>query len=213
MSSTNRGGQRAERDFYETPEWLTEAILPHIVGHLDQLDMSPVNVLETSAGNGKIVRVVEGFLRNKGREQDLGFSTTMYDIHPGPEIEDRCIKQDFLSVEQRPDYHLIVQNPPFTHNREFVEHALGFLHKEQPSVFASMTRIGLLGSQKRAEWWRTYRPHEIHLTPRRPKFRGNGNDSEEFVWLVWYGPLPKQPPDCSRFYWLRTEQEKWRRKL
>ena len=54
MSSTNRGAQRKTLDNYQTPEWLTRAIMRHIAAHLP----NPRTVLEPACGTGAITRIV-----------------------------------------------------------------------------------------------------------------------------------------------------------
>jgi len=51
VSQRNSGYERKERDLYETPPWVTEALLPHA---------QSINgdIWEPAAGSGKMVRVL-----------------------------------------------------------------------------------------------------------------------------------------------------------
>src|SRR6476659_6295078 len=51
MSQRESGYERIERDCYETPEWVTRALLPHLV--------NIKSVWEPAAGSGKMARVLE----------------------------------------------------------------------------------------------------------------------------------------------------------
>ena len=53
MSATNRGTVRESQDFYETPDWLTKALIPHLQQY------QPRRILEPAAGQGAIVHVLE----------------------------------------------------------------------------------------------------------------------------------------------------------
>ena len=96
MSQRESGYQRIERDCYETPEWVTRALLPHL-GNIR-------SVWEPAAGSGKIVRVLEA----------AGLRVLSTDISAG---------QDFLLAGRQP-VDAIVTNPPYTSAGLFIEHAL-----------------------------------------------------------------------------------------
>ena len=96
MSQRESGYQRIERDCYETPEWVTRALLPHL-GNIK-------SVWEPAAGSGKIVRVLEA----------AGLLVLSTDISAG---------QDFLLADKQ-SVDAIVTNPPYTSAALFIEHAL-----------------------------------------------------------------------------------------
>ncbi len=52
MSSTNRGALRHPDDYYATPAWSVDAILPHLPG------LKTARILEPAAGDGAIVRAL-----------------------------------------------------------------------------------------------------------------------------------------------------------
>ncbi len=99
MSQRVSGYTRKENDCYETPEWVTEALVPH-------LSFIANRIWEPACGSGKMVRVLSA----------ASFRVIGSDIEAGV---------DFL--EQRScggDYDAIVTNPPFGLAREFIEHGL-----------------------------------------------------------------------------------------
>ncbi len=190
MSSTNRGAERHPDDFYETPSWATQAILPHLRELPDGSVSKPLYmVLEPACGRGAIARE----LRAAG--VDAGHLMLMdLDL-------DRCLaaaaefghvnQHDFLQYaahiwEHRAErFGLIIGNPPYSLAREFVDAALSIC--EPDGEVAMLLRLNFLGSQKRAAWHRA-KPCDVYILPRRPSFTPDGKtDSCEYAWFVW-GP-------------------------
>lgn len=102
MSQRDSGYERKERDLYETPAWVTEALLPHI-------PPPTVCIWEPACGSGKMVRVL----------RDAGHSVKATDISDG---------LDFL-LQNEPHIDWIITNPPYEQAREFIEHALTLADK------------------------------------------------------------------------------------
>ena len=99
MSQRVSGYERKERDLYETPEWVTLALAPHL----------PTNdcvVWEPAAGGGKMVAAL----------QKIGFDVSASDIETG------C---DFLKASAPRPIRAIITNPPYELATEFVQRALG----------------------------------------------------------------------------------------
>lgn len=100
MSQRDSGYERKERDLYETPEWVTEALLPHLTRDVE-------HVWEPAAASGKIVRVLE----------NAGYVVEASDIYGAPSV-------DFLMTEPSQERQAIVTNPPYESAQAFIEHAL-----------------------------------------------------------------------------------------
>jgi len=101
MSQRESGYARKERDLYETPEWVTEALLPH-------LPRRPRMIWEPACGNGKMVSAFEAD----------GFQVLATDLATG---------QDFFAYWAPPVVEFdeaIFTNPPYEQGSMFVEHAL-----------------------------------------------------------------------------------------
>lgn len=101
MSQRDSGYARKERDLYETPEWVTRALIPH-------LPRATMNGLmwEPACGSGKMSRVLQS---------ELG-GVVQTDIDSG---------SDFLSFDRLPPgVSDIVTNPPYELATEFVELSL-----------------------------------------------------------------------------------------
>lgn len=195
MSQRNSNYERKDRDFYETPEWVTEALLPHI-----PLE-SGSRVWECAAGRGKIGRVL---LRK--------FSVAMTDIEPnaawGIERKDFIRSPDALANWVPTG---IFTNPPYEHAAEFcrialehmrhVDGVVGMLFKTD--FDHAKTRSDLFGRcpafakkivlTKRIVWFEP--PHGA---------KGKG-PSENHAWFIWdwkhkgpptiaYAPVATDPP-------------------
>jgi hypothetical protein len=102
MSQRPSGYTRIERDLYETPEWVTEALLPH-------LERRPECIWEPACGSGKMMAVFH--------EAQLPYIGS--DIEPSG--------NDFLAGDAPKYDHLIdaiITSPPYELAMEFCEHAL-----------------------------------------------------------------------------------------
>jgi hypothetical protein len=168
LSATNRGASRRPQDFYETPAWLTEAIIPILREHLYPIE--DPRTLEPAAGQGAILRVLEEAFPNA--VIDSG------DIGTG---------QDFLTYPYDPHYDLIITNPPYSLALEFIQRAMAFRHFHHHNhhpVICMLLRVNFLGAQKRARWLREHTP-SIYVSPRRPDFTGEGGDATEYAWFIW----------------------------
>jgi hypothetical protein len=131
MSQRESGYARRERDLYETPEWVTAAVVPHIPMH-------SVNGLiwECAAGSGQMARVLEAKLRGVVKS----------DIDDGT---------DFLQVPRdgMPIVDKIVTNPPYELATEFCEHALHLMEPVAGAV-AMLLRTDFDHAKSRAHLFR-----------------------------------------------------------
>lgn len=99
MSQRDSGYARQERDLYETPAWVTYALIPH-------LPRTPRGAWEPAAGSGKMVAALVN---------EFG-GIHASDINTGT---------DFLLCETVPtSSSTIITNPPFNLATEFIERAL-----------------------------------------------------------------------------------------
>ena len=97
MSQRGSGYERKAFDLYETPAWVTAALLPHLRG--------VTTVWEPAAGSGMMVNALTAG----------GLKVKASDIASG---------EDFLTSTPPVALDAIVTNPPYTLAREFIERAL-----------------------------------------------------------------------------------------
>ena len=103
MSQRDSGYARKERDLYETPEWVTQALRPHLKLRISK-------IWEPACGSGKMARVMASW----------NHSVVSSDIEPSP----LAYEQDFLTSGLHEGCGAITTTPPYDLATEFVEHAL-----------------------------------------------------------------------------------------
>lgn len=97
MSQRDSGYERKERDCYETPEWVTGALCPHIPGRI-------TSIWEPACGSGKMVDALrDRFVLVYGSDIETG--------------------HDFLKETNNREYDAIVTNPPYALAEQFICHA------------------------------------------------------------------------------------------
>src|SRR5262245_24690260 len=152
MSAAGRGAERIEQGFYETPEWLTESVMPV----LERYDIR--RILEPAVGGGAILRVLWRHYPNA--IIDYG------DIQTG---------QNFFSYAYEAVYDCTITNPPFSMALEFMRRPLQ-LRRTKKSIVVMLARVNFLGSQRRADWLRQHTP-SLLVSPKRPSFVNGRTDA------------------------------------
>jgi tRNA G10 N-methylase Trm11 len=100
MSQRESGYERKERDAYQTPAWVTLALVPH----LRELRL----VWEPACGDGAMVEALTA----------AGLEVTSSDIAHG---------YDFPELGKMIGCDGIITNPPYALAQEFIEHALDLM--------------------------------------------------------------------------------------
>ena len=164
MSRRNSEYERKERDAYQTPAWVAEALLPHLP---DQTHP----IWEPACGEGNIVRVLA----------DAGYPIYASDIVDG---------EDFFEAKTTHDCLGIVTNPPFDNAPVFIQHAIdvmmtrqGFVAMLVPSDFSyAKSRRNLFADCPIFK-------RKIELTKRIVWFERDDGErpapSENHCWLIW----------------------------
>jgi hypothetical protein len=160
MTQRDSGYERKERDLYETPEWVTAALLAEGF-------RKPECVWEPACGSGKMLRMLEM----------LDAEVVGTDIHETGE--------DFLSfVMTAAD--AIITNPPYELATDFIDHALMLTEPCKGQVMMLLrtdfdhanTRARLFKSQTFAK--------KIVLTKRIRWFEDSkGSPSFNHAWFIW----------------------------
>ena len=160
MSQRASGYARCERDLYETPEWVTAALVPHLPARV-------TTIWEPAAGSGQMVFAL----------RSAGFTVVASDINSG---------HDFLA--DRPARHVdaVVTNPPFGLAREFIEHALKLT--EPDGCVAMLLRADYDHAKTRAHLFGdcVQFAKKVALTRRIVWFeRPGAAPSFNHCWLLW----------------------------
>jgi hypothetical protein len=161
MSQRDSGYERKERDLYETPEWVTKALIPHV--------RKPSCVWEPACGSGKMARPLDG----------AGFLVCSSDIDTGT---------DFLrQMDPMGGADAIITNPPYELATEFVQHAIRLTQRTDGYVAMLLrtdfdhakTRQNLFGLSPRFA-------KKIVLTKRIKWFEDSkGQPSFNHAWFIW----------------------------
>ena len=170
MSQRDSGYERKERDLYETPEWVTEALIPH-------LSRRPSEAWECAAGTWKMSAVLAKHMRC--------YPT---DIH----CTDGTKGIDFLEQNIMPDgCDSIITNPPYELATEFVEHALR-LTQTRGGLVAMLLRTDFDHAKSRAHLFGKCHVfvRKVVLTKRivwfepEPGAKGK-SPSFNHAWFIW----------------------------
>jgi len=159
MSQRDSGYERKERDLYETPEWVTEALLPH----LPQLDM----IWEPAAASGKMVRAL-------AKAPAYVVAT---DISEGV---------DFLKTPLQAGCDAIITNPPYEFATAFIQHGLALMHAR--GIVAMLLRTDFDHAKTRSNLFADCSAFakKIVLTKRIKWFEDSkGQPSFNHAWFIW----------------------------
>jgi hypothetical protein len=162
LSQRDSGYERKPRDLYETPQWVTEALIPHLRRPLGC-------VWECAAGNGKMVAPLKA----------AGLRVVWSDIADG---------DDFLQqVALLGDAEAIITNPPYELATEFIDHALQFMERAG-GVVAMLLRTDFDHAKTRARLFAGCPSFSKKLVlTRRIKWfeHSKGQPSFNHAWFIW----------------------------
>jgi hypothetical protein len=98
---------RQERDFFQTPPYAVDLLLPFI-----PLEARAGGIWECAAG--------DGMLANRLRYH--GYAVIESDVEPGERRD--CVRINFLGCEPKHSFGAIITNPPYSLKREFAERCM-----------------------------------------------------------------------------------------
>jgi hypothetical protein len=173
MAQRNSEYARQERESYETPRWVTLALLPHIPARISR-------IWEPAAGTGQMVRALAE------RPNTIVLAS---DLVGSPNVA----PHDFLSGSAAPiGESCIVTNPPFQQAQRFIERALELTHRNQGFV-AMLLRADFDHAKGRSHLFANCRAFskKLVLTKRIVWFvdpltgKPKASPSENHVWILW----------------------------
>jgi len=186
MSARGRTRKQAQaenpHEFYRTPAWAIDAILP-VLG-------TPRTTVDLGCGDGAIGTALrrawgEGCTIDAFElDPKRALAATHAKLPSGVAAYDDVFEDDLLQIDPA-DYtgnDLVISNPPFSLAEPFVRVALQLARPG--GLVAFLLRLGWLAGQKRAAFHREH-PCDVHVLPRRPSFTGRSTDSADYAWLVW----------------------------
>jgi hypothetical protein len=170
MSQRDSGYERKERDLYETPEWVTHALLPHLPHYIK-------HVWEPAAGGGKMVNALRG----------AGYEVRASDISAG---------EDFLKLIVAPTVDAIITNPPYETATSFIVKAVRLL---PDGLVAMLLRTDFDHASSRSQLF-AFCPifsKKVVLTKRIRWFEDSkGSPSFNHAWFIW-DRAHKGPPTLA----------------
>lgn len=174
MSQRDSGYERKANDLYETPEWVTEALLVH-------LDIRGMDIWEPAAGSGKIARVLSKYAK-KVIQTDIDEGLSFFIFEP-------LVNQNEFSTRYPRTIGAIITNPPYGKAREFIEHALKLMEPAN-GVIAMLLRCDYEHASTRAHLFRDCPmfAKKIVLTKRIVWFQTEGKKaapSYNHAWYIW----------------------------
>ena len=183
MSATNRRAKRNPYDFYATPEDVVQNVLNHF-----DLTKYGNEILEPSAGNGNICKIVKAMYPNKNL---TGLEIREEEQDNLNAICDQVMCGDYLKLNSSKKYDIIIGNPPFSLAKEFVEKSLDLLNENGVLIF--LLRTAFLESKKRFDFWQSNPVTGLYVLSKRPSFlSGGGTDATSYSWFVWDKSTNKQ---------------------
>jgi hypothetical protein len=194
MAQRESGYARQERDLYETPAWVTKALIRGCLHEWDlrmvRLAIPSPTIWEPAAGGGQIAQALDA----------SGFRVHATDLagrNGSP------LTQDFLSLlEAPPEIRAIVTNPPYALATEFIEQALDMMEMRRGLV-AMLLKVDFDSACTRAKLFADCKAwgRKLVLTRRivwfdKPPEPGKrkSTPSENHAWFVWdWGRRPGPP--------------------
>lgn len=180
--------KRAKGDFYETPAWCIDEILPHLPFADATL------VVDAGAGTGAIAARIAAkhpHIEIVGVEKnaDLVAQARARELNAAEFVEANF--ESWQVEGGAPE--IVIMNPPYSRALEFVKRALSIV--KRGGTVAALLRISFLASKGRREFLRKHMPDAFVLS-RRPSFTGGGTDACDYAWFVW-GPSVSAAPDFA----------------
>lgn len=173
--------ERREKDFYPSPSWTVDWLLPEIT--------LPGGLwVEPGAGDGALIRAVNAHRRDvnwlaveldDGRAEQLRALPNAAVFH-----------QDFLALPPlaEEDFAKVgFGNPPFNLAEEFVRHTRRMAHHV---VF--LLRLAFLETKGRRALFAEVGMPDVYVLEKRPPFAGGGQtDNCAYAWMHW-PPVPRK---------------------
>lgn len=187
---------QASLDFYETPAWAVDVLVPH----LPNLWRGPV--LDPCAGRGAILDALEAH-GVAGRGIELDPSRAREADLSRPVACDDALALPVRSWCAEP---CVVMNPPFARAEEFVRRAL--VEVGSSGTVAALLRLAFLEGKARAALHRAF-PADVLVLSERPSFvvslscaRGKvtRESGDSCGWAVQLPPAAARPvrcPECN----------------
>lgn len=179
MSSTNRSDARKEHvaDYYITPvnkilEFLNE------FNKYEDVFTRDIHILDPCAGGDE--------------HNDMSYPKALKIINPNFKIDTYDIRADskalhiadYLQVDLKDKYDVVMTNPPFNISQDIIKKALNEV--KWGGYVIMLLRLNYFGGKVRQDLWKNHMPKYCFVHNRRMSFLSNGKtDSIEYCHMVW----------------------------
>lgn len=172
MSQRVSGYVRKELDAYETPEWVTLALMPHIPERIKA-------IWEPACGNGKMVRILE----------------TKFGVL-GTDIEDEY-NRDFFDGDLPVVYDAIITNPPYKFAVGFIRNSIEWT-RERSGFVAMLLRTDFDHAKTRLHLFNSEPFSKKIILTKRIRWIEDSTGSPSFnhAWFCWDW-MHKGPPELA----------------
>ncbi len=174
--------ERVERDRYETPEWVTEALLPH-------LGRGRMTIWEPCCGSGKMSRVLASC--HRVISSDIELPANAVDTGRGWALPGagEVFQRDFLADGPIPTCDAVVTNSPYGRSApRFVRRALELM-KPRAGLVAMLLPMNWDTAGGRRDLFADHAAfmRKIVLTRRIIWFEKGGGEApkENHAWYIW----------------------------
>ena len=179
MSSTNRSDARLSHvsDYYVTPVSKITEFLNIFTKYEDILNLPCTKILDPcSGGDKKFGMSYPIALRNLNIN---GVDTV--DIREDSQAQ---IKGDYLLLDMKDKYDVIITNPPFNISKDIILKALDDV--KDGGFVIMLLRLNYFEGKVREDLWKTHMPKYCFVHNKRISFTDNGKtDSIEYCHMVW----------------------------
>ena len=197
MSAKNRRVASKAFDIYPTPVRLVRTAFDFLFARHGAQLADVRHMVEPGAGFGPFCRMAALYLPTSCK-------FTGIELHPPADatrFEYDLVHLNFLDWHpRRASCGLIATNPPFTQAEAFITHSQALLAPDGLMLY--LMRVGILGTKRRREFWRSVNLREMWLVRPRPSFqKEGGSDASEYAFFLMDG----QRQHCSenvQLYWL-----------
>lgn len=180
MSSTNRSNERHKHisDYYVTPVKKINEFLDRFKEYEDVFSNGEISILDPCAG-GDEVNAMSYPMALNCFNKDLKIDTI--DIREDSRAK---IKGNFLEINTKDKYDVIITNPPFNISLDIINKALDDV--KEGGFVIMLLRLNYFGGKVRRNLWENNMPKYCFVHNKRIGFLNNGKtDSIEYCHMVW----------------------------
>lgn len=195
MSSTNRGSSRDFHisDYYVTPPKAIRDFWVKFIRIDDEIDLDDIKILDCCAGglekDGVLIEQMSYPLVLK----ESGLDCDTIDIREDSAAQ---IKGNYLELDCKNKYDLIITNPPFNYAQEIISKAIDDV--QERGYVIMLLRLNFWESKKRRSFFAANMPYYSFIHSERMSFTSDGKtDSVAYMHLVW---IKGQKPDYCQTY-------------